>query len=332
MKHLALAILMLLIAAALPAAAATLSVRTADGLVVVHGQATALENLRAELARNMPPGAANAQLLQHIFQNHANTFEAAAYTSEQAGLGQADVGSPTVLETTVREAERSGFVPAITGKELFEAYMLIQMRGDSFKILGDPPQGAIQTPRDIFVFSSSYGSEISGIYVDGKKIVPETDFWTSPNGYKIIAMDPDTGAVLATAEFPTFSDPDSGAKMADFLNAQPDGALVAGAVKWGPGVFLTGSAIDAMWQYGAAADPDPELHMAHAFIGRRGLATGQALEAVAVQDSCRLVLFSPGTYISRAAAGTLSPAPGSRIIAVRGTGPGDTILIIGREY
>jgi len=324
--------MLLLVFASLPAAAATLSVRTTDGLVVVHGEATALETLRAELSSNLPPGAANAQLLQYIFRNHANTFQAAAYTSEQAGLGQADVGNPTVLETTVREAERSGFAPAITGKKLFEAYMLIQMRGDIFKILGDPPHGALQAPRDIFVFSSSYGSEISGIYVDGKKIVPEMNFGDSPNGYKILAMDPHSGAVLAAAEFPTFSDPDSGAKMADFLNAQPDGALIAAAIKWGPGVFLTGGAIDAMWQYGAAADPDPELHMAHALIGRKGLPKGQAMEATAVQDSCRLVLFSPATYISQATAGALSPAPGSRIIAVSGTGPDDTLLIIGRDY
>jgi len=333
MNRLILALMFTALTAA-AAPAATLSVHTADGLVVAHGEAADLEDLRADLARALPPGATNAQLLRHIFDTRGGDFHAAAYMSETeaGGQGQEIAGAPAVLETTVREAERAGFIPSISGKELFEASLLIEMRGDTFMILDNPPQESFLAPRDLFVFSSAYGSEISGIYVDGRRMVPEKDFWSSLNGYKFLVLDPDTGKPLEAAEFPTFDDPGSGARMAQFLNALPEGALIAGAVQWGPGVFLTGSAINAMRAFGAATEPDPELHMSHAFIGRKGMPPGQALEASSVQDSSRIILFSHKTYLPPAQAQNANPAPGSRIIALRGTAPEDPILIIGRDY
>lgn len=327
-----LLLLFLLVLAAAPASAASLSVRTSDGLVVIHGETAVLIGLQQGLGAHVAAGATSAGLLQYLLQNHADGLRAEAYTAETLGTGVPIEAQATVLETTVEEAARNGHIPAIQDMELYEAYSLIRMRGDTFMLLGAPPPGQPEIHHSVFVFSSTTGTDLAGIFLDGKRIVPQGPMQDAPNGYKFLVLDPQGRDIIATAEFRTYEEPDSAARMQAFLQEQPGGALLVGAIKWGPGVYLSPGAVEAMWQYGSAADPDPQILSSQALIGKKGLPKGQALEQTAVNNSSRVTLFSAGAYITPDNVADLNPAPGSRIIAIAGTAPGDTVFIVGRSY
>lgn len=309
----------------------TLSVQTADGLVVLHADEAEMPEIRDALAREFTHGADGADLLAFVYGRwSANAVRAAMYTSSKPRNGTpANEVNAEPLRTTVRDAVRRGLVPAIEGKPLYEAYMLAFMRGDTLLLLGEPPAGAPPVEHSVFVFSSSWGAGMCGVFVDGRDLLHDLTNGAGPvPGYNLIAMSPDFSNAQYMG-FKTFENPEDGVRMQEFLNAQPDGAILLGTVMWGPGVYLSGGAVDALRAYGSTTDPDPQILSSHAVIGRKGGAPGTAAEASAVNAPAEVLLFGADFYIDEKQLEKLRPQAGSRIIAISGTAPDDTAVIIG---
>ena len=304
-----------------------LSVQTEDGLVVLHGAQSVLSEVRDALNQEMIPGAKNRDMLHFIYPRWSETqVRAAAYTAvPRSGYG----GQPEYVplrESTVAEAVRLGDIPMITNKPLYEAYMLFRMNGDTMMLLGDSPSGPGKLDHTVFVFSSTQGVGLLGIYVDGKDAMSTH---TNESGYSFAVMDPQGDKVVDMREFHTFSEGDSGQRMEQFLNGLAAESVVLGTVNGGPGVFLTGGAVAALRACGSANDPDPEILSTHAFIGRKGLAPGAAIEATALNSPAYVVLFGDTLYVPEARARMLTPAPGHRLVALAGTAPGDKVILLG---
>jgi hypothetical protein len=311
----------------------TLSVRTQDGLVVLHGPEDEMRQAMRTLQSELPPGATNRDLLRFLYHRWpAGQLKADAYT-DITGSGTGKGVEPAVIETTVRQAVERGDIPNIMGRELFEAYMLIRMRGDTLMMMRPPPPGSPQIQHTVFVFSSAWGTGMSGIFIDGDNAFnSKAGSPPPPNGYRFVVLDPEGGKILNEAEFKTFEDLDSGNRMEQFLAGQPAGAVLLGAVQWGPGVYLTGGAVNAMHDYGSTNEPDSQILSSHALIGRKGLAAGAAVEAAAVNSSSDVVLFDNRLYMAEDKIKELKKLPGLRIVAIAGTAPDDKVVLIGRDF
>ena len=327
-----------LLLCAAPAAAETtaLSVRTQDGLVVLHGARDILIEVQKDLTAAMQPGAGNIDLLEYVYKKwtveQVRPEAYAAAPGEEIPDGASDNATAVIIETTVAEAMKTGRIPSLGGRELYEAYMLVRMRGDTFMLLSEPPPGKLQLRHTVFVFSSAWGSGFCGIYVDGVDVLrAEGEDITDANGYKLVALNPED-LHLEIREFKTFDDPEAGLRMQEFLNAQPEGAVLLGSVRWGPGVYISGGAVDALHAYGSATEPDSQILSSHAMIGAKGLPSGQAIEAGAVNAGAQVVLFDSKLYVSEEQIRELRADEGARIIAMAGTKPDDKVFIVGREF
>lgn len=104
----------------------------------------------------------------------------------------------------------------------------------------------------------------------------------SPNrrGYNLAAINAETGALLATANFDTHADPDASARLAAWVRAWPSDTLIAGAVRDEASALLGAEAVTALRGLGLTADLRGRFRWGHAFIGQAGADAGTAQEAL----------------------------------------------------
>jgi hypothetical protein len=99
------------------------------------------------------------------------------------------------------------------------------------------------------------------IYMDGRNVSPEG------RGYNLAVMDPQTGAVEATASFDTHLDGEASQAMADFMASIPEGRIVAVAVRDEASRLLSEEAVQALRTIGAEGDLRVKFRWGQAIIG-----------------------------------------------------------------
>ncbi len=114
----------------------------------------------------------------------------------------------------------------------------------------------------------------------GHVFVNGVDFSANRRGYNLVAIRPDDGAVLAAASFDTHDPFVTGpsAAMAAWIEALPDGVIVAGAVRDAAALNLGEDAVQALSRLGVVGDIRGHLRRAHAFVGVKGAAAGAVPE------------------------------------------------------
>jgi hypothetical protein len=127
------------------------------------------------------------------------------------------------------------------------------------------------------------------IYVNGVDVSPNT------RGYNLAALNPLDGRVLDRAAFDTHADPAASTALAAWVDALPDGVLVAGAVRDEASLSLTAEAVAALRSLGVQTDLRGHFRWGHAFIGGKGNATVPLLEAT---DAIRPTQVSVGLPLS----------------------------------
>jgi hypothetical protein len=111
------------------------------------------------------------------------------------------------------------------------------------------------------------------IYVDGHQVSPNT------RGYNVVALDPQTGAVVDAVAFDTHLDAAASQALADYIERLPVGTIVAVAAADEASRLLGQEAVDALRSIGASGDLRGRFRWGHAIIGVRGAPPGSALEA-----------------------------------------------------
>ena len=132
----------------------------------------------------------------------------------------------------------------------------------------------------LHIVARSAGKDVGDfghIYVNGEDVSP------NQRGYNLVAIEPAAGRVLDAANFDTHDPhqaPEASAAMAAWINALPEGVIVAGAVRDAASLSLGEDAVAALRSLGVADDIRGELRRDHAFVGVRGAAPGSAPSAV----------------------------------------------------
>jgi hypothetical protein len=132
----------------------------------------------------------------------------------------------------------------------------------------------VTSPVNILVKSA--GEEVGDfghIYVDGHNVSPDE------RGYNVVVLDPVSGAMEGRGHFDTFANEEESARLAEFVEAIPEGRIVAVAVEDEASLHLTGAAVLALRTIGAEKDLRGMFRWGHAIIGVKGAEPGQALEA-----------------------------------------------------
>ncbi len=135
-------------------------------------------------------------------------------------------------------------------------------------------QTGVQSPVNLVAHSA--GQEVGNfghIYVDGEDVSP------NERGYNVVVIHPQTGAVEQTAAFDTHLDAAASEELATFLDATPDGRIVAVAASDEASRLLGENAVAALRRIGAQEDLRDRFRWGHAIIGVQGAAPGTALEA-----------------------------------------------------
>jgi hypothetical protein len=131
----------------------------------------------------------------------------------------------------------------------------------------------VVSPVDIAVMGAGFDAGKFGeIFVAGKNVIP------SARGYHLVAVNPQTGSVDAVGSFDTFADKDASRRMIEFINALPQGEIVAGAAIDDASKALMNEAFAALQMLGVAGDVRSQFRAGHAFIGIKGIEPGQAVE------------------------------------------------------
>ncbi|MDW8268422.1 MAG: interleukin-like EMT inducer domain-containing protein [Anaerolineae bacterium] len=137
--------------------------------------------------------------------------------------------------------------------------------------------GATGVTSPVHVTVRSAGKDIGDF---GHVFVNGVDYSPNRRGYNLVAIAPTDGAVLAAAHFDTHDPFVSGpsAALAAWIEALPDGVIVAGAVRDAAALNLGEDAVQALRRLGVVGDIRGHLRRAHAFIGVKGAAAGTAAE------------------------------------------------------
>jgi hypothetical protein len=112
------------------------------------------------------------------------------------------------------------------------------------------------------------------MYVDGVDVSPNL------RGYNLAALDPSSGELMEAVHFDTHDPrmaPAASAAMAAWIEALPQGVIVAGAVRDAAALSLGEDAVRALQGLGVTDDIRGSLRRAHSFVGVRGAAPGTAL-------------------------------------------------------
>jgi len=133
----------------------------------------------------------------------------------------------------------------------------------------------VVSPVDIAAIGAGFDAGRFGeIWVAGRNVIE------SKRGYHLVVIHPRTGAVERIGSFDTFADVNESVRLAEFIAALPDGAIVAGVAVDDVSKNLHASAIQALHTLGVASDLRFQFRMGHAFIGVKGATIGEALEHV----------------------------------------------------
>ncbi len=308
----------------------TLTIRTSDGLIVIESIEADLITITEKLGATPDRPGTNKQLFSWLVDNGAKASSIRIYI-EASAQSEKSAGLPPVgwTDTSVAEAEASGIIPAVSGKTLYEAYMLLRTAGFEFYLM----EGAVgKSPfsdmlnHTVFVLSSGAWNGYFGIYVDGVK------YSKNSSGYHIVSFSPGGNGVESSRGFNMFVDPEAGYKMAEFLNNLPPGTFIAAAVNIGPGVFFPQAAADALHSFGSLTEPDPEILSSHAMIGRKGLEPGGAFEEEDINLGVGVVVFDSALYVNPNEVETLFTNKSGRAAVLSGTGPDDRIMVYSPSF
>jgi hypothetical protein len=122
----------------------------------------------------------------------------------------------------------------------------------------------------------SAGSEVGDfahIYINGIEAAQ------NKRGYNIVVFDPGTGKIEASQAFDTFAAAEEATRLAQFIDAIPNGRIVAVAVRDEASRNLTQDAVDALRTIGAQMDLRGKWRWSHALIGVKGSMAGTANES-----------------------------------------------------
>jgi hypothetical protein len=151
-----------------------------------------------------------------------------------------------------------------------------------------PGSGAIggtgvQTPAVIEV-NSGGPADFAYITVEGDG--GSEDGSVHSPGYNVAVIDARTGRLLQRQGFDTTSDGSQAqaAALAAFIEAIPEGRIVAVALQGDGAANLTAEAVAAFAAMGGEADPQGSSGWSHAIIGVKGAAPGTALEAAGPEN------------------------------------------------
>ncbi len=114
--------------------------------------------------------------------------------------------------------------------------------------------------------------DFAHVYVNG------VDRAANQRGYNLVALDPASGHVLATAVFDTHADETADQRLAAWVNALPAGVLVAVAVRDEASFRLRQAGVDALRILGARTDLRGHFRWGHVLIGTKGAAVGAVPE------------------------------------------------------
>jgi len=137
--------------------------------------------------------------------------------------------------------------------------------------------GETATISPVAITVESAGKEVGDlghIYVDGRNVSPEG------RGYNLAVIDPQTGAVEATASFDTHLDPRASQALADWVASTPEGHIVAVSVRDEASRLLGEEAVQALHTLGAEGDLRGKFRWGQAIIGVKGARPGQAMESL----------------------------------------------------
>ncbi|MFB0536701.1 MAG: interleukin-like EMT inducer domain-containing protein [Anaerolineae bacterium] len=137
--------------------------------------------------------------------------------------------------------------------------------------------GGTATISPVGITVESAGQEVGDlghIYVDGRNVSPEG------RGYNLVVIDPQTGAIEATASFDTHLDEKASQAMADFVASIAEGRIVAVAVRDEASRLLGEEAVQALRTIGAEGDLREKFRWGQAIIGVKGAQPGQAVESL----------------------------------------------------
>ncbi len=114
------------------------------------------------------------------------------------------------------------------------------------------------------------------IYVNGVDLSPNR------RGYNLVALAPDTGALISADAFDTHDPrtPGESARLAAWVADLPPGTIVAGAVRDAAALNLSEDALAAFWSLGVVNDIRGQLRRAHGFIGVKDAPAGSAMDFV----------------------------------------------------
>jgi hypothetical protein len=163
----------------------------------------------------------------------------------------------------------------------------------------------IESPVSLVVTSAGQEvGDLAEIQVAGRDVSPDG------RGYNLVAIDPASGRVEATASFDTHLDEAASAALAAFVAQLPRGTIVAVAAADEASRLLRADAVEALRGLGAAGDLRDKFRWGHAFIGVQGADPGTALEALDWMRPARVVVGEGATAPTLAAAfGPLTFAP-----------------------
>ncbi len=151
----------------------------------------------------------------------------------------------------------------------------------------------------VSLVARSAGSEVGDfahIYVNGED--------RSPNGigYNVVVVNPQSGAVEASASFNTFASDAESARLAQFIAGIREGRIVAVAVRDEASRYLTADAVAALQSIGAGEDLRGKWRWSHAVIGVKGAPPGSVVEMASETMPAQAVVGVAATEPNVAAA------------------------------
>lgn len=163
----------------------------------------------------------------------------------------------------------------------------------------------IEAPVDLEIHSTQEFAYITleddaGVRVDGS---------AGRQGYNVAVIDPDRGRLIEKRGFDTAANEYEAARLAEYLQRIPSGAIVVVASRGQAQAHLTDDAWAAMQSIGAAQDPRARPQAAHVIVGIKGAAPGTAAELLDEQGAYLRIGRNPDRRFLGAAVDWISMEP-----------------------
>lgn len=159
--------------------------------------------------------------------------------------------------------------------------------------------GATGINSPVSLVATSAGNEVGDfahVFVNGIDAAPNAV------GYNVVVLDPQSGAVEASAAFNPFASAAESERLAQFINEIPNGKIVVVTARDEVSRYLTASAVDALETIGAQQDLRGKWRWSHALIGVKGAPPGSALESAGETIPAQVVVGLGATEPNVAAA------------------------------